>query len=555
MRSVAALMLSIGLSTGAWAAPLVEALYVEGVVPDGAENIDGYIAPMQLPFPNPSIDGDVVRALGTRVIHALPNGNFVGVVNTNPQVDGFGNFPGPNSTGAGAEYLFGSDDRGRTPTAFYRESTINNASTGFVDQEQRDFEAGGGIDNNGNISYSADVPDPRPGRSQFQIDGLWENEDLVYLEGDVIPSGSFAGEFFRSASSVYRSPSGETRWLASIADESFDDTGIATALFRDTTTFDVIIQSGDVIPGLGAIEIGGLTNLGWSIGGGHFIAEVDIEPGFTSTDESITVSGAALMTASGGLVREGQLIPAADGGLPGEVWTGFQHTDVNEAGVAVFGGFTDAPSGMDDVIVVDGEILFREGDVVDGVTLTGLPQGVAINDLGDVAFAWANHLFINGQVIAGLGTAVDRDRDGVTDSTIGSGVFPGGRLEITNLPAAGGDGLPVTYFVGDVAFMESGTTIQADAYFRLAPAPELAGDFNGDGVVDAADYTVWRDTLGSEILLAADGDGDNIVDFDDYTIWAGNFGETLPSQGASVPEPTGVMILAGLLALAAPYRR
>ena len=29
------------------------------------------------------------------------------------------------------------------------------------------------------------------------------------------------------------------------------------------------------------------------------------------------------------------------------------------------------------------------------------------------------------------------------------------------------------------------------------PAPALPGDYNNDGTVDAADYVVWRDTLGS----------------------------------------------------------
>src|SRR5690606_16924003 len=37
-------------------------------------------------------------------------------------------------------------------------------------------------------------------------------------------------------------------------------------------------------------------------------------------------------------------------------------------------------------------------------------------------------------------------------------------------------------------------------------APEtmdtLTGDFNGDGIVDAADYTVWRDNLGSPYTQA-----------------------------------------------------
>ncbi|MEQ8849237.1 hypothetical protein [Botrimarina sp.] len=70
---------------------------------------------------------------------------------------------------------------------------------------------------------------------------------------------------------------------------------------------------------------------------------------------------------------------------------------------------------------------------------------------------------------------------------------------------------------------------------------QLAGDFNHDGYVDAADYTVWRDTLGSTADLAADGDGSGRIDQNDYVVWQQNFGATSarPRSVAipSVPEP------------------
>ena len=51
--------------------------------------------------------------------------------------------------------------------------------------------------------------------------------------------------------------------------------------------------------------------------------------------------------------------------------------------------------------------------------------------------------------------------------------------------------------------------------FRINTGPPLTGDYNADGTVDAADYTVWRDTLRAERDAAgsgADGDGNGIVD-------------------------------------------
>ena len=55
----------------------------------------------------------------------------------------------------------------------------------------------------------------------------------------------------------------------------------------------------------------------------------------------------------------------------------------------------------------------------------------------------------------------------------------------------------------------------------------LPGDYNFNGVVDAADGTVWRDTLNSVTDLRADGNGDSKVDALDYAIWKNNFGLVL----------------------------
>jgi phospholipase/lecithinase/hemolysin len=83
----------------------------------------------------------------------------------------------------------------------------------------------------------------------------------------------------------------------------------------------------------------------------------------------------------------------------------------------------------------------------------------------------------------------------------------------------------------------------------------LPGDYNHDGIVDAADYTVWRDAYGQNgNLLAADGDGNKIVDTGDLNIWKNDFGQSSTSGvGANalitVPEPSSVVpgILAGIL--------
>jgi hypothetical protein len=75
---------------------------------------------------------------------------------------------------------------------------------------------------------------------------------------------------------------------------------------------------------------------------------------------------------------------------------------------------------------------------------------------------------------------------------------------------------------------------------------QMLGDYNGNGVVDAADYTVWRDTLGQMGTgLAADGNGNGTIDAGDYTVWQTNFGNHAGSGATSslaVPEPTGLLL-------------
>lgn len=87
----------------------------------------------------------------------------------------------------------------------------------------------------------------------------------------------------------------------------------------------------------------------------------------------------------------------------------------------------------------------------------------------------------------------------------------------------------------------------------------LAGDYNHDDRVDAADYLAWRKTLGSMSQLAADGSNNQLVDIADYNIWRSNFGHVFSPGGAlgsaMIPEPTGsCLLLCGSLVSAIGWR-
>lgn len=84
------------------------------------------------------------------------------------------------------------------------------------------------------------------------------------------------------------------------------------------------------------------------------------------------------------------------------------------------------------------------------------------------------------------------------------------------------------------------------------------GDYNFDGVVNIADYNVWRNAFGSTTEAEADGNGDGVVDQLDYIIWRdalGQVGSALEG-GATVPEPASIVVcLVGFALLPYTCRR
>jgi hypothetical protein len=93
---------------------------------------------------------------------------------------------------------------------------------------------------------------------------------------------------------------------------------------------------------------------------------------------------------------------------------------------------------------------------------------------------------------------------------------------------------------------------------NLMPAMGLDGDYNENGAVDAADYTLWRNNLGMSITLPNEAATPGMVTQDDYDVWRANFGAS--SQGlagaTAVPEPNVVaLLLLGLLTFAVTPRK
>jgi hypothetical protein len=80
----------------------------------------------------------------------------------------------------------------------------------------------------------------------------------------------------------------------------------------------------------------------------------------------------------------------------------------------------------------------------------------------------------------------------------------------------------------------------------VVSARGLDGDYNEDGVVNAADYVVWRNNEGTANELPNDPLGGTIGQAQ-YDQWATNFGIGLGSganaNSTQVPEPTSLLLL------------
>jgi hypothetical protein len=94
--------------------------------------------------------------------------------------------------------------------------------------------------------------------------------------------------------------------------------------------------------------------------------------------------------------------------------------------------------------------------------------------------------------------------------------------------------------------------------------PGVPGDYNANGTVDAADYTLWRDHLGENFTLTGENPAattPGLVDAEDYDFWKSQFGETAGSgagaasrNDAAVSEPTTLAMLLGAIVLAVRRR-
>ncbi len=133
------------------------------------------------------------------------------------------------------------------------------------------------------------------------------------------------------------------------------------------------------------------------------------------------------------------------------------------------------------------------------------------------------------ELVAG-GTTTDREYYQYGGQQVWS---PSPELAVQRVEYAIQQGLQHLIFweIGQDLPVSNGASLLKAAYDAREALSGLPGDFNGDGAVDGADYTVWRDGLGVDYTQG------------DYDLWAHNYGATAQSASAEgAPEPTSVAL-------------
>jgi hypothetical protein len=171
-----------------------------------------------------------------------------------------------------------------------------------------------------------------------------------------------------------------------------------------------------------------------------------------------------------------------------------------------------------------------------GISPGASPAAVTIES--DVVFGNTNTLFIE---IGGATPGNQYDRltiggsaliDGNLNLSLINGFRPTGGQQFTILTSSNimNNGFELTGPAANLfTLLVSGTSV-------ILETIDLAGDYNHNGVVDAADYVAWRDGLGTTYTQA------------DYDVWRAHFGQSAGngatvSTSATIPEPAPATLL------------
>ncbi|MGD9636202.1 MAG: hypothetical protein AB7U97_23170, partial [Pirellulales bacterium] len=253
--------------------------------------------------------------------------------------------------------------------------------------------------------------------------------------------------------------------------------------------------------------------------------QLQVASGWLEVADTLVVgahaTGQGKLTLAGGSVSAQEVVVGYLGQITG---TGTLTADVTSSGAILPGNSTGS-------LTIAGDYT----QTTDGVLSIDLASAASFDKLtvnGDVALAGLLEVNLLGGYSPALGATFD-----VLDWTgAASGAFE--LLALPDLDAS---------LAWDTSLVDSQGVLSV-----VAVNPLLAGDYNDDGLVDAADYSVWRDALDSNGPLENETESLGVVDAADLNAWRINFGNTLSGAGGlsseaarsiPAPEPTAWLLL------------
>lgn len=292
----------------------------------------------------------------------------------------------------------------------------------------------------------------------------------------------------------------------------------------------------------GTLDMNGITDTIASLGGsGGAVTQGSAGLTLSAASGTNTYSGA--ITGSGTLTKSGASVQVLSG--------------TNSLGaVAVNGGslLFNGNSSTGAVTVGNTATLGGMGSVTGAVIINSgghLAPGASIGSLGVGA------LTLN----VGATLDIELGAPSLIDEVNISGLLTlnGGSVNLTDLGLDAGIYTLITYGSRSGSVANLGSPIGGPSNFNyklfdtgsaINLSVTIPGDFNSDGMVDTADYVVWRTGLGT------------IYTQTDYTVWRANFGRAAGGGGAGssdstrIPEPATVaMIVWGVFPFVARGRR